>query len=67
MELVLLNVAPASVSRLAGYKQRLKIRGQKLNEVITKLTLGKKLTPKGGKKTFYPWEFKLVGKYQQQA
>lgn len=61
-DMVLLNVAPASVTRLAGYAQKIKLKGYKLSDVVTLLTLGKKVQPKGTSKTFFPWEFKLVGR-----
>lgn len=67
-DMVLLNVAPASVTRLAGYSQKIKLKTHPktgkplaLRDVVTLLTLGKKVQPKGTSKTFFPWEFKLVG------
>lgn len=62
-EIVLLNIAPSSKSRLAGYSMKVKIKtnGKRLDQVITRCQPGPKLTVKGSTKTFYPWDFQLVG------
>lgn len=60
--LVILNVAPASKSRLAGYRKALQINKLKLTEVLTRLQPGPKIVK--GSKSFYPWDFKLIGKIE---
>lgn len=61
-KVVLLNVAPASVARLAGYRLEVKPRGG-MARVITRCIAGDMVTV--GKTTFYPWNFEYVGDYAQ--
>lgn len=58
-DMVLLSIPPASVTRLAGYKAKLKLKKRKLNKVVTLIQPGKKITLPN-KKTFHPWDFKFV-------
>ena len=59
-EIVLLSIPPASVSRLAGIKQRLDLNGLKMGEVVLRCGLGPMVEKNG--ETFYPWDFKIVAK-----
>lgn len=56
----LLNVAPASVSRLAGYRLEVKAYGG-MSAVITRCVAGDIVSV--GKTTFYPWNFEYVCNY----
>lgn len=58
-KLVLLNVAPASVKRLGGYRAELKIRGRSLSSVVTRCYPGDliKISPKI---SFHPWNFEFI-------
>lgn len=58
---VLLNVAPASVARLSGYRFEIKnFKHKKVGQVITRVFPGDKITTKT-KETFYPWNFEFAG------
>jgi hypothetical protein len=59
-EMVILNIAPASKRRLAGYKLKLQAKGLAMHKVVTRVIAGAKITK--GNKSFHPWDFKLVGK-----
>lgn len=58
-DMVLASIPPASVTRLAGYKAKLKLKKRKLNKVVTHILPGAKITLPN-KKTFWPWDFKFV-------
>ena len=62
-ELVILNIPPASRSRLAGYRKKLKLKGLNMSKVLTKLVPGPKIQK--GQKSFHPWDFKLVGRIEE--
>lgn len=59
-ELVMANIAPQSLRTLSGYQARLGLKGLRLNQAVTRLQKGQKVTIKGSSKTFYPWDFKFV-------
>lgn len=59
-ELVMANIAPQSLRTLSGYQARLGLKGLRLNQAVTRLQKGQKVTIKGSNKTFYPWDFKFV-------
>ena len=59
-ELVMANIAPQSLRTLSGYQARLGLKGLRLNQAVTRLQKGQKVTLKGSAKTFYPWDFKFV-------
>lgn len=63
-EMVMLSVPPASKARLGGAAAQAynRFKGAKLSEVVTRLTVGKKIGE--GQKAFRPWLFKVVGPYQ---
>lgn len=53
---VLLSIPNNSNPRLAGYRTTVVLKGLKLNQVITQIYPGQRVT--SGKKPFYPWAFK---------
>lgn len=57
-KLVLLNVAPASVKRLGGYRAELAIQKRTLSQVVTRIFPGAliKINPKI---SFHPWNFEF--------
>ena len=59
-ELVMANIAPQSLRTLSGYQARLGLKGLRLNQAVTRLQKGQKVTIKGSNRTFYPWDFKFV-------
>lgn len=59
-EYVMCNVAPASVTRLAGYIKRLQIKRLAPQDVLTRLVPGSKVSM--GRNSFHPWDFKYAGK-----
>ena len=62
--IVLLSVAPASVKRLGGYRAELKLTGKSLGKVVTRIFPGDKVQI-NPKISFYPWNFELVGNYEE--
>lgn len=54
-EIVILNVAPASKARLAGYNAKLRLKGKDITQVVTLVKAGPKIDK--GKKSFRPWDF----------
>lgn len=65
-EMAILNIAPMSKNKLAGYRQTLIQKGRvsrgkayRLDEVLTKVQPGAKIQK--GKNTWYPWDFKFAG------
>jgi hypothetical protein len=63
-EMVMLSVPPASKARLGGAAAQAynRFKGAKLSEVVTRLTVGKKIGE--GQKAFRPWLFKVIGRYE---
>lgn len=60
--MAILNIPPASVRRLAGYKAELKVgTGLNLDQAVTKVEVGPKVKTKSGD-AFYPWDFGYAGK-----
>lgn len=64
--MVILNIAPASVAKLSGYRQDLKLGGIRrygralgLTQVVTRLGKGK-LIKTASNQSFYPWAFSMV-------
>lgn len=62
-KMVLLNVAPKSISRLAGHRAEIQIKHLKLSERITRVFPGDKVEVTS-KKSFHPWNFEDVGPYE---
>ena len=54
---VLLSIPKSSNARLIGYRTTVRLKGMQLNEVITQIYPGQRVTS-GAKKPFYPWAFK---------
>ena len=61
-EMVILNVAPASKRRLAGYKLKLQAKGLPLHGVLTRVLAGAKISK--GNRSFRPWDFKFIAKLE---
>lgn len=57
-KLVLLNVAPASVKRLGGYRAELKFKNRTLSQVVTRIYPGS-LIKLNAKISFHPWNFEF--------
>ena len=58
-ELVMLNIAPKSLRVLSGYQAKVRLKGAKLSQVVTRVCKGQKVSMPGGK-SFYPWDFRFV-------
>lgn len=63
-QMAMLSIPPASKARLAGVAAQAytKLRGAKLNDVVTQCQVGKKVGE--GTKAFRPWVFKALSRYE---
>jgi hypothetical protein len=63
-QMAMLSIPPASKARLAGVAAQAytKLRGAKLNDVVTQCVVGKKVGE--GTKAFRPWVFKALTRYE---
>lgn len=63
-QMVMLSIPPASKARLAGAAAQAytKMRGARLDQVVTQCQVGKKVGE--GTKAFRPWVFKITGRYE---
>jgi len=63
-QMAMLSIPPASKARLAGVAAQAytKLRGAKLNDVVTQCQVGKKVGE--GTKAFRPWVFKALTRYE---
>lgn len=59
-EQVMMNIAPQSLKTLSGYQKKLALKGYRLNQAVTRVQKGAKVTISNSSKTFYPWDFKFV-------
>lgn len=62
--MAMLSIPPASKARMAGAaaKAQMKFKGAKLNEVVTRCTVGKKVGD--GQKAFRPWLFSAIERFE---
>lgn len=63
-QMVMLSIPPASKARLAGAAAQAytKMRGARLDQVVTQCQVGKKVGE--GTKAFRPWVFKITSRYE---